>query len=150
MWEMVLHLPLNVEKMMLTPDEAELVVISCDIHNNVQSQLLSVVDSAKGVLVRCIYLNPGMEEGEFEHLDHGAQCLAISDDGERLAVGVGSGEWHAHVRLLDFVSGDELGRVNVGHQHLNGVCFFPGSSDRILFTGVHHRGAQLYDWTWAE
>lgn len=99
-----------------------------------------------GAVVRTIDLNPGHDVEQYAHLRHGARCAAFSTDGTRLAVGVGFGEDNAHVRLLEFPTGARLGGVQVGHEEVTGVCFSPGTRDRILFTGRHCRGAQLYEW----
>lgn len=138
---------LNVESLVATPDEDRLVTIACDIHDPAQDTIMSVVDAREGTLVRKIRLNPDPASGEFDHLAHGARCAAISDDGSRLAVGVGFGEDNAHLRMLEFASGRELARINVGHEVISGVVFAPGDRRRVLFAGRHFRGAQLYDWT---
>lgn len=138
---------LNVETLLPTPDESLLVTLACDVSDEGCDEVVTVLDARSGTVVRESRLNPNTSRGEFDHLERGAKCAAISDDGTRLALGVGFGEGNAHLRLLDFPSGRELARVNVGHEAINGVVFAPGDRRRVLFTGRHFRGAQLYDWT---
>lgn len=138
---------MDAESVTPTPDGRELVVLSCGIRSNELSQVVTIVDADRGMVLGRLELNPAKGSCEYDHLRHGAKCAAVSDDGTRLALGVGFGEGNAHVRLLDYATGKELERVNVGHDCVNGLSFFPGNARRLLFSGRHFRGAQLYDWT---
>jgi len=137
------HTHLDAEFLLLSPCGQILVVLSC---GDVVSQRITLLHAVTGAVVRTIHLNPGHDGEEYSHLQHGARCAAFSADGTRLAVGVGFGEDNAHVRLLEFPTGARLGGVRAGHEEVTGVCFSPGTRDRILFTGRHCRGAQLYEW----
>ena len=138
---------MDAESVTPTPDGRELVVLSCGLQNKELSQVVTIMDADRGMVLRRLELNPEKGSSEFDHLRHGARCAAVSDDGTRLALGVGFGEGNAHVRLIDYATCRELERVNVGHDCVNGVSFFPGNARRLLFSGRHFRGAQLYDWT---
>jgi len=148
-WEMnggecLFSVPGDGERLVLSPDEKELVVMSC---GNVPSQTLRVLDACTGEQRRVIELNAGHEAEDYAHMLHGVRCAAISDDGAMIAVGVGWGEAVAHVRILDFKTGAERERAVFGHECVSGITFAPGSNRRVLFSGRHFRGAQLYDWT---
>lgn len=137
------HARIDGDFLLLSPCRQILVVLSC---GDVASQRITLLHAVTGAVVRTIDLNPGNDAEQYAHLRHGARCAAFSTDGTRLAVGVGFGEDNAHVRLLEFPTGARLGGVQVGHEEVTGVCFSPGTRDRILFTGRHCRGAQLYEW----
>ena len=131
------------ESLVLSPDGGELVVLSC---GEVPSQTLRILDARTGVELRRIRLNLGEVGKEFAHMEHGARCAAISHNGAVLAVGVGFGEGAAHVRILDYATGEERERAVFGHECVTGIAFVPGSDRRVLFAGRHFRGAQLYEW----
>lgn len=138
---------LDAESILLTPKETHLITLACGQNDPGKSEVVTILDAQSGTVAQQIRLNPAARRQDHDHLLHGARCAAISDDGTRLALGVGFGEYNAHLRLLEFPGGKELHQINVGHQSIDGVVFAPGDSRRVLFTGRHFRGAQLYDWT---
>lgn len=123
--------------MVLSPDGGELVVLSSE---EIAAQTLRILDARTGVELRRIRLNSGQAAKEFAHMEHGARCVAISDNGAVLAVGVGWGEGAAHVRILDYATGEERERAVFGHECVTGIAFVPGSDWRVLFSGRHFRG----------
>ncbi len=137
-------LPLCTESITPTPDGRELVVLACDINDSSIESYVTFVDAQSGQVSRTI--NLGASEKHSDSMSCGARCAAISSDGSRLALGVGFGVEVAHVRLLDYTSGQEIARANLGHEYLNGLAFMPGDRTRLLCTGRHHRGAPLYEW----
>lgn len=143
----VFAVEMDVESITSTPDGHQLVVLSSGVHDEAAAQVVTMVDAASGVVSRRVDLGGGAAAGEFPHQVNGARCAAISHDGTRLALGVGFGCDNAHVRVLALASGDERERLMTGHEHVSGLAFFPGSARRLLFTGRHFRGAQLYEWT---